>query len=38
MSIHHLVYENVMAVFNNTSPIATKGFDGMKTVELIQNK
>ena len=37
MSNHNLVYENVMAVFNNTSAIATTGLEGLKTVELIQN-
>jgi len=36
MSNHNLVYENVMAVFNNKEFIATTGMDGLKTIELIQ--
>ncbi len=36
MSNHHLVYENIMKVFNNEAVIATTGLEGMKTVELIQ--
>ena len=36
MSNHHLVYENVMNVFNNKADIATTGAEGLKTVELIR--
>ena len=36
MSNHHLVYENVMKVFTKNVAIATTGFEGLKTVELIQ--
>lgn len=37
MSNHNLVYKNVMDVFNNNASIATKGIEGLKTVEIIQN-
>ena len=37
MSNHHLVYHNVMEVFNKNEIIATTGLEGFKTVELIQN-
>ena len=36
MSNHNLVYDNIMKVFNKEAVIATTGFEGMKTVELIQ--
>lgn len=36
MSNHHLVYENVMKVFNEKAEISTTAIEGFKTVELIQ--
>jgi len=36
MSNHHLVYENVMNVFNEKEKITTTAIEGLKTVELIQ--
>jgi len=35
MSNHGMVYENVVDVLNNNGIIATNGFEGMKTVEII---
>lgn len=37
MSNHDKVYENVIDVLNNNSPIATGGEEGLKTVEIIEN-
>jgi UDP-N-acetyl-2-amino-2-deoxyglucuronate dehydrogenase len=36
MSNHDKVYENVAAVLNNQGTIATSGFEGLKTVEIIE--
>lgn len=36
MSNHPLVYQNVVDVLNNGKTIATSGFAGMKTVEIIE--
>ena len=36
MSNHDKVYENVLEVLKNQAPIATNGFEGMKTVEIIE--
>jgi len=35
MSNHNLVYENVVEVLTNHGVIATNGFEGLKTVEII---
>ncbi|MDD3876938.1 MAG: Gfo/Idh/MocA family oxidoreductase [Bacteroidales bacterium] len=35
MSNHNIVYENVVDVLNNHGIIATNGFEGLKTVEII---
>ena len=35
MSNHGMVYENIVDVLNNNGIIATNGFEGMKTVEII---
>jgi len=35
MSNHHLVYQNIMDVLTNDGVIATNGFEGLKTVEII---
>lgn len=35
MSNHHLVYKNVVDVLTNEGIIATNGFEGLKTVEII---
>jgi len=37
MSNHDKVYENVLEVLNEGGTIATNGFEGMKTVEIIEN-
>ncbi len=36
MSNHNLVYKNVVDVLNNHGVIATTGFEGLKTVEIIE--
>lgn len=36
MSNHHYVYENVIDVLSNKGTIATIGFEGLKTVEIIE--
>ncbi len=36
MSNHHLVYDNVVKVFNKEAAIATTGSEGLKTVALIE--
>ncbi len=36
MSNHELVYQNVVDVIINNNPIATTGFEGMKSVEIIE--
>lgn len=36
MSNHNKIYENVVAVLNNTATISTSAFEGMKTVEIIE--
>lgn len=36
MSNHDKVYANVIDVLNNSAQIATNGFEGMKTVEIIE--
>jgi UDP-N-acetyl-2-amino-2-deoxyglucuronate dehydrogenase len=36
MSNHHKVYENVVDVLTNDGVIATNGFEGLKTVEIIE--
>ena len=35
MSNHNMVYENVVEVLTNHGVIATNGFEGLKTVEII---
>jgi UDP-N-acetyl-2-amino-2-deoxyglucuronate dehydrogenase len=35
MSNHNLVYDNVIEVLQNKGMIATNGFEGLKTVEII---
>ncbi|MCB0803716.1 MAG: Gfo/Idh/MocA family oxidoreductase [Flavobacteriales bacterium] len=35
MSNHHLVYRNILEVFNGESQVATTGEDGIKTLEMI---
>lgn len=35
MSNHNLVYENLIDVLANNSPISTSSFEGLKTVEII---
>jgi hypothetical protein len=36
MSNHDKVYENVLEVLNNSGIIAANGFEGLKTVEIIE--
>jgi len=36
MSNHHFVYENVVDVLKSNGIIATNGFEGLKTVEIIE--
>ena len=36
MSNHNFVYENVVDVLQNKGVIATNGFEGLKTVEIIE--
>jgi phage terminase small subunit len=36
MSNHNKVYENVVEVLNNKGIIGTNGFEGLKTVEIIE--
>jgi hypothetical protein len=35
MSNHEAVYQNVVDVLNNQGIISTNGFEGLKTVEII---
>ena len=35
MSNHDKVYQNIIEVLNNGAVIATNGFEGLKTVEII---
>jgi len=37
MSNHDKVYENIIDVLINNGRVATKGFEGLKTVEIIEN-
>jgi predicted dehydrogenase len=37
MSNHDKVYENIMDVLTNNGRVATNGFEGLKTVEIIEN-
>ncbi len=37
MSNHHKVYENIVDVLQGNGVIATNGFEGMKTIEIIEN-
>ena len=36
MSNHDKVYENIVEVLTNNGIISTIGFDGLKTVEIIE--
>lgn len=36
MSNHDLVYKNIIDVLCNNAPISTSGFEGLKTVEIIE--
>ena len=36
MSNHDKVYENIVDVLQNEGSIATNGFEGLKTVEIIE--
>ena len=36
MSNHDLVYENIINVLQNNAPVSASGFEGMKTVEIIE--
>jgi hypothetical protein len=36
MSNHDKVYENVVDVLKNKGTVATNGFEGLKTVEIIE--
>jgi predicted dehydrogenase len=37
MSNHDKVYENLVSVFRGDSEAATVGYEGLKTVEIIEN-
>ncbi|MBI3521360.1 MAG: Gfo/Idh/MocA family oxidoreductase [Bacteroidetes bacterium] len=37
MSNHDKVYENIMDVLTNNGRVATNGFEGLKTVQIIEN-
>ena len=36
MSNHDLVYKNIIDVLQNNAPISASGYEGMKTVEIIE--